>query len=194
MSLYHIPLKWIISSCLLKLPPPKHHWSLLTICSFKIASEYSTLCLFSGVMQATNENLPPRVIKELARELKSLDESPPDDIRVLVNDDNFSMIFADIEGPCKLYHVLPLNSWIHNFLFLLSNFMHSFVNVAMGHIYWALLSLSSYKICEVKLHIFWLMDFAAINCARFISALISLSSFQRYEVNCHKFISGISVS
>lgn len=48
---------------------------------------------------ATNENLPPRVIKELARELKSLDESPPEDIRVLVNDDNFSTIFADIEGP-----------------------------------------------------------------------------------------------
>ncbi|MCO5566831.1 hypothetical protein L7F22_020513 [Adiantum nelumboides] len=48
---------------------------------------------------ATNENLPPRVIKELARELKSLDESPPDDIRVSVNEDNFSTIFADIDGP-----------------------------------------------------------------------------------------------
>ncbi|CAM6129434.1 unnamed protein product [Calypogeia fissa] len=48
---------------------------------------------------ATNENLPPKVIKELARELKSLDESPPEDIRVLVNEDNFSNIYADIEGP-----------------------------------------------------------------------------------------------
>eukprot|EP00246_Nothoceros_aenigmaticus_P005987 TRINITY_DN1863_c0_g1_i1.p1 TRINITY_DN1863_c0_g1~~TRINITY_DN1863_c0_g1_i1.p1 ORF type:complete len:249 (-),score=51.47 TRINITY_DN1863_c0_g1_i1:267-1013(-) len=48
---------------------------------------------------ATNENLPPKVIRELARELKSLDESPPEDIRVLVNDDNFSNICADIEGP-----------------------------------------------------------------------------------------------
>mgnify|MGYP002775675001 FL=1 len=41
------------------------------------------------------------MIKELARELKSLDESPPEDIRVIVNDDNLSTIFADIEGPCK---------------------------------------------------------------------------------------------
>lgn len=48
---------------------------------------------------ATNENLPPRVIKELARDLKSLDENPPEDIRVLVNDDNLSTIFADIDGP-----------------------------------------------------------------------------------------------
>ncbi|KAJ7561416.1 hypothetical protein O6H91_03G027900 [Diphasiastrum complanatum] len=48
---------------------------------------------------ATNENLPPKVIKQLAKELKSLDESPPEDIRVHVNDDNFSTILADIEGP-----------------------------------------------------------------------------------------------
>ncbi|KAA0067923.1 ubiquitin-conjugating enzyme E2 22 [Cucumis melo var. makuwa] len=48
---------------------------------------------------ATNENLPPNVIKQLAKELKSLDESPPEGIKVVVNDDDFSTIFADIEGP-----------------------------------------------------------------------------------------------
>eukprot|EP00252_Welwitschia_mirabilis_P016125 TRINITY_DN35644_c0_g1_i1.p1 TRINITY_DN35644_c0_g1~~TRINITY_DN35644_c0_g1_i1.p1 ORF type:complete len:243 (+),score=53.30 TRINITY_DN35644_c0_g1_i1:215-943(+) len=48
---------------------------------------------------AENENLPPKVIKELARELRSLDETPPDGIKVLVNDDSFTTIFADIEGP-----------------------------------------------------------------------------------------------
>lgn len=48
---------------------------------------------------ATNENLPPNVIKQLAKELKSLDESPPEGIKVGVNDDDFSIIFADIEGP-----------------------------------------------------------------------------------------------
>lgn len=48
---------------------------------------------------AENENLPPRVIKEIAKEVKSLDESPPGGIKVVVNDDNFSTIFADIEGP-----------------------------------------------------------------------------------------------
>ncbi|KAJ4799042.1 Ubiquitin-conjugating enzyme E2 S [Rhynchospora pubera] len=50
-------------------------------------------------MQATNENLPPNVIKQLAKELKNLDESPPEGIKVSVNDDDFSTIFADIEGP-----------------------------------------------------------------------------------------------
>ncbi|KAB2608477.1 ubiquitin-conjugating enzyme E2 22-like [Pyrus ussuriensis x Pyrus communis] len=48
---------------------------------------------------ATNENLPPNVIKQLAKELKSLDESPPEGIKVGVNDDDFSIIYADIEGP-----------------------------------------------------------------------------------------------
>ncbi|XP_052173766.1 ubiquitin-conjugating enzyme E2 22-like [Diospyros lotus] len=48
---------------------------------------------------ATNENLPPKVIKQLAKELKNLDESPPEGIKVGVNDGNFSIIYADIEGP-----------------------------------------------------------------------------------------------
>ncbi|XP_077249012.1 ubiquitin-conjugating enzyme E2 22-like [Tasmannia lanceolata] len=48
---------------------------------------------------ATNENLPPNVIKQLAKELKNLDETPPEGIKVAINDDDFSTIFADIEGP-----------------------------------------------------------------------------------------------
>ncbi|KAK6147799.1 hypothetical protein DH2020_018711 [Rehmannia glutinosa] len=48
---------------------------------------------------ATNENLPPNVIKQLAKELKNLNETPPEGIKVGVNDDNFSVIYADIEGP-----------------------------------------------------------------------------------------------
>ncbi|KAG8075046.1 hypothetical protein GUJ93_ZPchr0006g43889 [Zizania palustris] len=48
---------------------------------------------------ATNENLPPNVIRQLAKELKNLDESPPEGIKVIVNDDDFTTIFADIEGP-----------------------------------------------------------------------------------------------
>lgn len=48
---------------------------------------------------AENENLPPKVMKELAREIKSLDEAPPAGIKVIVNDDSFSIIFAEIEGP-----------------------------------------------------------------------------------------------
>ncbi|KAL8172217.1 hypothetical protein V2J09_024021 [Rumex salicifolius] len=48
---------------------------------------------------ATNENLPPNVIKQLAKELKNLDETPPEGIKVVINNDDFSTIFADIEGP-----------------------------------------------------------------------------------------------
>ncbi|XP_020109793.1 ubiquitin-conjugating enzyme E2 22-like isoform X1 [Ananas comosus] len=48
---------------------------------------------------ATNENLPPNVIKQLAKELKNLDETPPEGIKVVVNGDDFSTIYADIEGP-----------------------------------------------------------------------------------------------
>jgi ubiquitin-conjugating enzyme E2 S len=48
---------------------------------------------------ATNENLPPNVIKQLAKELKNLNETPPEGIKVGVNEDDFSTIFADIEGP-----------------------------------------------------------------------------------------------
>lgn len=33
------------------------------------------------------------------KELKNLDETPPEGIKVGVNDDNFSIIYADIEGP-----------------------------------------------------------------------------------------------
>ncbi|XXG41174.1 hypothetical protein AAC387_Pa01g1697 [Persea americana] len=50
-------------------------------------------------LMATNENLPPNVVKQLAKELKNLDETPPDGIKVCINDDDFSTIFADIEGP-----------------------------------------------------------------------------------------------
>ena len=50
-------------------------------------------------LKATNENLPPNVIRQLAKELKNLDESPPEGINVIVNDDDFTTIFADIEGP-----------------------------------------------------------------------------------------------
>jgi hypothetical protein len=54
-------------------------------------------------MKATNENLPPNVIRQLAKELKNLDQSPPEGIRVIVNDDDFTSISADIEGPGKVH-------------------------------------------------------------------------------------------
>ncbi|CAM8957464.1 unnamed protein product [Rhodiola kirilowii] len=62
-------------------------------------TELDNFVIFSIFYMATNENLPPNVIKQLVKELKSLDETPPEGINVSVNEDDFSTIFADIEGP-----------------------------------------------------------------------------------------------
>lgn len=70
---------------------------LLFLLNFQFSLQFG--CLW---FQATNENLPPNVIKQLAKELKHLDESPPEGINVGVNDDDFSTIFADIDGPGML--------------------------------------------------------------------------------------------
>lgn len=71
---------------------------------------------------ATNENLPPNVIKQLAKELKNLDETPPEGIKVIVNDDDFSNIYADIEGPAGT----PYENGIFRMKLLLSrDFPHS---------------------------------------------------------------------
>ncbi|KAJ6982756.1 uncharacterized protein [Populus alba] len=48
---------------------------------------------------ATYEDLPPSMIKRLAKELKNLDKSLPKGISVGINDDDFSVSEADIEVP-----------------------------------------------------------------------------------------------
>lgn len=77
-------------------------------------------------LKATNENLPPNVLRQLAKELKNLDESPPEGIKVTVNDDDFTNIFADIEGPGKilsryvgLYFPLFLGFAVINYILML---------------------------------------------------------------------------
>lgn len=55
------------------------------------------------------------MIKQLAKELKNLDETPPEGIKVGVNDDDFSTIYADIEGPgmvslLSIFHFLRHNT------------------------------------------------------------------------------------
>ncbi|CAA3008138.1 ubiquitin-conjugating enzyme E2 22-like [Olea europaea subsp. europaea] len=66
---------------------------------------------------ATNENRPPNVIKQLAKELKNLDEAPPEGIIVGVNDDNFSIIYADIDGPAGT----PFENGVFRMKLILSN-------------------------------------------------------------------------
>ncbi|XP_051198225.1 ubiquitin-conjugating enzyme E2 22 [Lolium perenne] len=71
---------------------------------------------------ATNENLPPTVIRQLAKELKNLDDSPPEGIKVIVNDEDFTTIFADIEGPAGT----PYENGIFRMKLILSrDFPHS---------------------------------------------------------------------
>ncbi|THG00236.1 hypothetical protein TEA_018041 [Camellia sinensis var. sinensis] len=70
-------------------------------------SRRSLTTAFIWVSMATNENLPPNVIKQLATKLKNLDETPPEGIKVGVNDDDFSIIYADIEGPVRCLLIEP---------------------------------------------------------------------------------------
>ncbi|CAH1420869.1 unnamed protein product [Lactuca virosa] len=71
---------------------------------------------------ATNENLPPNVIKQLVKELRNLNETPPEGIKVGVNDDDFSTIYADIEGPAGT----PYESGVFRMKLILSrDFPHS---------------------------------------------------------------------
>ncbi|XP_010251744.1 PREDICTED: ubiquitin-conjugating enzyme E2 22 isoform X2 [Nelumbo nucifera] len=59
---------------------------------------------------------------QLAKELKNLDETPPEGIKVGVNDDDFSTIFADIEGPAGT----PYENGIFRMKLILSHdFPHS---------------------------------------------------------------------
>lgn len=66
---------------------------------------------------ATNKNLLPNVIKQLSKELKNLNDSPPEGITVVVNDDDFSFIFADIKGPAGT----PYENGIFRMKLILSN-------------------------------------------------------------------------
>lgn len=52
-----------------------------------------------SLLQAANENLSPKVMRELAKEIKSLDAEPPEGIRIIVNEDNFANVQAEIDGP-----------------------------------------------------------------------------------------------
>lgn len=59
------------------------------------------------------------MIRQLAKELKNLDDSPPEGIKVSINDDDFTTIFADIEGPGKILSryiglQLPLFCYFHD--------------------------------------------------------------------------------
>jgi len=47
----------------------------------------------------SNENLPPMVVAKLMRDIRSLCKAPPEGIRVSFNEENISIITAEIDGP-----------------------------------------------------------------------------------------------
>nr|GMC90239.1 ubiquitin-conjugating enzyme E2 22 [Ipomoea batatas] len=94
----------------------------LLICRMISFLNWPVLSAYLVLAMATNENLPPNVIKQLAKELKNLDETPPEGIKVGVNDDDFSIIYADIEGPAGT----PYENGIFRMKLILSHdFPHS---------------------------------------------------------------------
>ena len=52
-------------------------------------------------MQSSVENLPPQVIRRVTKEVLELAETPPEGIKVYVNEDDLTDIQATIEGPGK---------------------------------------------------------------------------------------------
>ena len=81
-------------------------------------------------LKATNENLPPNVIRQLAKELKNLDDSPPEGIKVILNDEDFTNICADIEGPGKILSDSLLFTF-HHFV-LCSKILCAYGDYALG--------------------------------------------------------------
>ncbi len=47
------------------------------------------------------ENLPPQVIKRISKEVIELTESPPEGIKLVINEEDITDVQATIEGPGK---------------------------------------------------------------------------------------------
>eukprot|EP00049_Salpingoeca_infusionum_P006938 m.113022 g.113022 ORF g.113022 m.113022 type:complete len:189 (-) comp13499_c0_seq2:357-923(-) len=52
-------------------------------------------------MASSAENLPPQVVRKVARELQHLTKNPIEDVKVHINDDNIADIQATIFGPAS---------------------------------------------------------------------------------------------
>ena len=52
-----------------------------------------------GANMSSSENIGPGVVLKLAKELRSLSQSPPDGVKIVMNEDEVTDIAADITGP-----------------------------------------------------------------------------------------------
>ena len=57
------------------------------------------LCALTSMQAATNENISPKVMIRMMGEMKELQKSPIDGVRVIMNEECVTDIQADISGP-----------------------------------------------------------------------------------------------
>ena len=58
-----------------------------------------SLSVLLGANMSSSENIGPGVVLKLAKELRSLSQSPPDGVKIVMNEDEVTDIAADITGP-----------------------------------------------------------------------------------------------
>lgn len=56
---------------------------------------------------ATNENISPKVMIRIVGEMKELQKSPIDGVRVIINEECVTDVQADISGPGAPHAVVP---------------------------------------------------------------------------------------
>ena len=74
--------------------------SILDIALRRLPLTVIDQCLIVGFQTSSNvENLHPQIIKQVAKELNSLTNDPPEGIKVFTNEEDITDIQATIEGP-----------------------------------------------------------------------------------------------
>lgn len=77
----------------------EEHFRDMTTSARSLYRQYS-----SGTATCSSENLPPRTLTRLAREIRDLHKQPPEGIRLVVDEDsglptNMGELMAELEGP-----------------------------------------------------------------------------------------------
>ena len=60
---------------------------------------WASFSVLLGANMSSSENIGPGVVLKLAKELRSLSQSPPDGVKIVMNEDEVTDIAADITGP-----------------------------------------------------------------------------------------------
>lgn len=66
----------------------------------------------SSTSSSNVENLPPHVIKRISKELLELSDSPPEGIKLFINEEDITDVQASIQGPGNNVHVCMAMSFV----------------------------------------------------------------------------------